>query len=409
MESELTLHPTSASSSPKAVVFLHGVNGSWRDTWTNRATGLFWPEALGSASGWDTFSIQYDANTSWGRTTMPLQQRAVSIAELLRDAPQLAGKDVALVAHSFGGIVTKQVLRHLHGRERFRDLEERIAGVVFVATPHTGADIASYGHFLRWALGSTVTLEDLRVHSPLLIELGDWYRNTVTLPAHVLVETRKLRLKWLGRRWAMVVDPASANPGLPGVAVVPVDADHVEICRPATAESVQFRSVAGFLGQHFEIPARLARYPRQAAAVCYRRGAGGVELLLVRTTGGRWTFPKGRIEEKLGIAGSAEQEALEEAGVAGTLAPEPLTHYLHAKLELKTGEDRAQRFCITAFLLEVQDENARTPERGRSPTWFSPEEAKDRLAEDRSVIYRKELARVVDEAVRCLGDRPMGR
>ena len=328
---------------------------------------------------------------------MPLQERAASIAEMLRDSPQLAGKDIAVVAHSFGGLVAKQMLRHCYDRDRFRELRERLAGTVFVATPHTGADIASFGYFLRWSLGSTVTLEDLRAHSPLLNELADWYRNVDAPPAHVLYETRKMRLRF--RRWLMVVDRNSANPGLRGVATVPVDADHVEICRPARTDSVQFTSTQRFLEDVFSIPARLARYPRQAGAVCYRQSPSGIEFLLVRTTGGRWTFPKGGIQIPLGVAESAAQEALEEAGVTGAIDAQPFTYYLHAKRELKGSDERATRFCVAAFLLEVRAENAREPEHGRRPTWFAPQEAKRRLGEDRAVTYRDEFARVIDAAL----------
>lgn len=397
MESPLTLHPTSNSVSHKAVIYLHGVNGHWRDTWTNPATNLFWPFALARAVDWQTYSLQYDANTNWGRTTMPLQERAVSISELLRDAPQLSGKDIAIVAHSFGGLVIKQVLRLCYDRERYRDLRERLAGIVFVATPHTGAEIASYGHFLKSALGSTVTLEDLRAHSPLLNDLAEWYRNSDGPPAHVLYETRRMRLGWISR-WLMIVNRDSANPGLRGVTVVPVDADHVEISRPADTNSVQFTSTKRFLEDVFSIPPRLARYPRQVGTVCYRR-RDRIELLLVRTTGGRWTFPKGGIQAQLGLAGSAAQEALEEAGVIGTIEPQPFTHYLHAKRELKDSEDQAMKFCVAAFLMEVTVDNARMPERGRAPTWFSPNDAKRRLSEDRSVVYQNEFQRVIDAAI----------
>jgi 8-oxo-dGTP pyrophosphatase MutT (NUDIX family)/predicted alpha/beta hydrolase family esterase len=403
MESELTIHPILMPDSHAAVIFLHGVNGDWRKTWENQSTGFYWPSELANRAGWQTFSIQYDAHTNWSRTSMPLQERAASIAELLRDSPALAGKDIALVAHSFGGIVVKQLIRHCSDRERFLDLRERLAATVFLATPHNGADIATFGQFLKWTLGSSVTLEDLRAHSPLLNDLADWYRNAEIPPAHVLYETRKLRFRF--RRWLMIVDRNSANPGLRGVAAVPVDADHIEISRPASSESVQFNSVQRFLANVFAVPARLSRYPRQAAAVCYRRRSGNSEFLLVRTTGGRWTFPKGGVEASLGMSGSAAQEALEEAGVTGAIESQPFIYYLHAKRELKADEGRASRFCVAAFLLEVQTENARTPERGRTPTWFNPAEAKQRLAEDRSVIYREEFSRVVDTAVRQIASK----
>ncbi|MBE3640555.1 NUDIX hydrolase [Mangrovicoccus algicola] len=62
----------------------------------------------------------------------------------------------------------------------------------------------------------------------------------------------------------------------------------------------------------------LRRPPRfQAAALCYRRGsAGGCEVLLVtsRETK-RWVLPKGWPKRGLDAAGTAREEAWEEAGM----------------------------------------------------------------------------------------------
>jgi 8-oxo-dGTP pyrophosphatase MutT (NUDIX family) len=44
---------------------------------------------------------------------------------------------------------------------------------------------------------------------------------------------------------------------------------------------------------------RRLRGSEQVAAVCYRLGKRGIEFLLVRTRGRRWTFPKGSIESGL--------------------------------------------------------------------------------------------------------------
>jgi len=54
--------------------------------------------------------------------------------------------------------------------------------------------------------------------------------------------------------------------------------------------------------------------PIQVAAVCYCRKAGSTRFLLVRTTSGRWTFPKGRLEDGLSRAQVAALEAFEEGG-----------------------------------------------------------------------------------------------
>jgi 8-oxo-dGTP pyrophosphatase MutT (NUDIX family)/predicted alpha/beta hydrolase family esterase len=396
MANGLELRSIHSGSADHAVVFVHGVNGHWDATWTNASTQFFWPRELGVRKKWSTYSLQYDAHTNWG-TTMPLQERAVSIAEMLRDSADLAGKDIVIVAHSFGGIVSKQMMRVMADDPgRYREVRDRLAGIVFVATPHTGADIATYGNFLKWALASTVTLEDLRNHTPLLNDLAQWYRRAETPRAHVLFETRKMKLGFLSR-WIMVVDRNSADPGLGDTRPIPIDADHSEICKPESADARQFESTAAFLDEVFTIPARLASYPRQVAAICYRTGPAGPELLLVRTTGDRWTFPKGHIEPELGPVKSAAGEAFEEAGVSGEIEEKALTHYLHAKQELSDSPDRAMKFCVTAFPLRVTNDKAGKPQRKRSPTWFPMAQAKEQLARDRSLVYQQEFARVVDE------------
>jgi hypothetical protein len=50
-----------------------------------------------------------------------------------------------------------------------------------------------------------------------------------------------------------------------------------------------------------------------------------------------------------------------------------------------------QEFVVKAFLMEVQQM--------RHPTWFSPEEAKRRLAKGREVKYAHELEAAIDRAL----------
>ena len=58
---------------------------------------------------------------------------------------------------------------------------------------------------------------------------------------------------------------------------------------------------------------------QQFGAVPYRRGAGGLEFLVItsRRTG-RWIFPKGGKMPFLSAADTAAEEAYEEAGVRGS-------------------------------------------------------------------------------------------
>jgi 8-oxo-dGTP pyrophosphatase MutT (NUDIX family) len=132
----------------------------------------------------------------------------------------------------------------------------------------------------------------------------------------------------------------------------------------------------------------------QAAAVCYRVGGRGVEFLLVRTRGGRWTFPKGGIEPGLTRAQSAALEAFEEAGVHGRIELASFARYVR-RAPSKSGD---KSILVLAFLCEVL-RLAKPQEPKRNRTWFPAEKAKRRLQEGRASECGAELAAVVDRAV----------
>ena len=122
--------------------------------------------------------------------------------------------------------------------------------------------------------------------------------------------------------------------------------------------------------------------PLQVAAICYRRHGTAVEFLLVNTNGGnKWTFPKGSPCANMSHSQAAEREAAEEAGAMGTIEPR-----------------RVQEFVVKAFLMEVH-ETRRPDETLRNPTWFSAEEAQQRLTKGREVKYAHELQSVIDRAL----------
>jgi len=137
----------------------------------------------------------------------------------------------------------------------------------------------------------------------------------------------------------------------------------------------------------------------QLAAVCYRRVGGSVEFLLVRTKGGaRWTFPKGHIEKGERASRAAEREALEEAGVRGRIMAEPFAIFPHEK---HTSDGRRVELTIAAYLLQVESD-CDAPEPGRDPTWFPPEQAKQKLAEKRHPRHQSAWSRVIDQACKKL-------
>jgi len=143
--------------------------------------------------------------------------------------------------------------------------------------------------------------------------------------------------------------------------------------------------------------AAVSGQPVQVAAVCYRVREASLEFLLVNTTAGKWTFPKGRIDPDLSASESAAREALEEAGARGRIEKVHFGSYTDTKRAFGH-ENRVREISIATFLLEVGD-LVRPQEGDRNPTWFSPAQAQERLAERRAPKYADGLARIVDAAV----------
>jgi len=137
--------------------------------------------------------------------------------------------------------------------------------------------------------------------------------------------------------------------------------------------------------------------PVQVAAVCYRQSDSSVEFLLVKTSSGKWTFPKGRLSASMTPSQSAAREAWEEAGVRGQIAERHFGSYLDSKRTLGS-EVRTREFRIVTFLLEVHT-TVDPEENGRKPTWFAARTAKRCLAEGRPSVYAKQIASIVDSAV----------
>jgi 8-oxo-dGTP pyrophosphatase MutT (NUDIX family) len=118
---------------------------------------------------------------------------------------------------------------------------------------------------------------------------------------------------------------------------------------------------------------------RQVAALCWRTAALAPEILLITSRNSRrWIIPKGWPDPGQTYAESAAREAFEEAGVTGTIQPEPLGcfHYLKEK------KDGGVPCSVEVFALEVTGQVGDFPEKGqRTLAWMSLEQAAARVAE----------------------------
>src|SRR5262249_3668230 len=88
--------------------------------------------------------------------------------------------------------------------------------------------------------------------------------------------------------------------------------------------------------------------------------------LVLSRSGKRWVLPKGCIERGQSAGETALQEAWEEAGLVGTLHPEPVGSYLY---------DKAGTTChVIVFLMQVTEVAQNWPEASwRRRRWLGPE------------------------------------
>ncbi len=128
---------------------------------------------------------------------------------------------------------------------------------------------------------------------------------------------------------------------------------------------------------------RLHTEPRfvQLAALCWRKGKDGPEVLLVTSSSGRWILPKGWPIEGKSPAEAALTEAWEEGGVRrGKAARKPLGAYMALKRTAQ-GDDLP---CLhRVYAIKVRDLADDFPEaHRRDRAWVSPEKAAEMVDEE---------------------------
>jgi len=113
---------------------------------------------------------------------------------------------------------------------------------------------------------------------------------------------------------------------------------------------------------------------RQSGVIPYRfQGAELQVLLITSRKGKRWIIPKGIVEAEFSPAESAVKEALEEAGVRGTIAPEPVGSYQYQKW--------GGTCTVDVFLMKVETSEPTWEEDFRKREWLPLDKAIARIRE----------------------------
>ncbi|WP_410631275.1 AAA family ATPase [Amycolatopsis sp. cmx-4-83] len=230
------------------VVFLHGLDGDPRATWCRKDGSAFWPQWLGEDfDDVAVWSVGYDAWSSKRRSrALPTRDEAVNLLAHLQDNG-IGRRPLCFVTHSLGGLLAKEILLHAaeERTEYARFFAVAARGVVFLSTPHTDSSITKLFEALGPVCRDTSAVDDLQRNAAHLRHLNDRYRNWAAQAgiAHLVFhEGRPTKGLW-------VVDQISADPGLPQAQPIPIDADHVGICKPHDRQALVYGTVKRFVSR----------------------------------------------------------------------------------------------------------------------------------------------------------------
>ena len=249
------------------VIFIHGLGGAAFTTWRHdEDDSSSWPHWLGQEfPEVGVWSLGYAASpTQWTRLlgwifkrwrdaghSMALPDRALQVLDLMVQRG-LGQRPILFICHSLGGLLAKQVLRKADdGPEpRKKQVASQTRAVLFLATPHAGAELASLVNAFRTVFGATVSIEDLRAHDAHLRDLYGWYRNRAFDLGIETVSYYDLR----GIKGVLpIVNPTSAHPGV-GTDPVGLDEDHLSIAKPREPDAQVCGAARALLRNHVLAP-----------------------------------------------------------------------------------------------------------------------------------------------------------
>lgn len=144
VRAEMIVHTEGAEGSRELVIFVHGLTGDRKETWTNAKTGSYWPSILSADAqfeGASVISVEYPSTyLGEGHDINGLAQR---FATELLDTDVMADRydRVAIVAHSLGGIVATLAILD------YPKLRSVVRGVFMFGTPWNGSSLADVAYF----------------------------------------------------------------------------------------------------------------------------------------------------------------------------------------------------------------------------------------------------------------------
>lgn len=251
-----TLYDPTPNSTIAEIIFIHGLGGHSRKTWSSSNTPKsFWPQDwLPIEPGFENVRIHsFGYKADWGKkwqqqSVLNIHDFAESLIGGLRNHPSIRREDtrIILVGHSMGGCVAKEAYIIARQHPSYKDLAGRIYGIFFLGTPHHGSDLAGILENMLMAVwGKKPFVTDLKSGSSALAMIRDRFRHVaIDLALWTFYETLPTALGPINRT---VVGKDSAILGLDNERVEAMNADHRHVCKFTHREDSNYRMLRNAL------------------------------------------------------------------------------------------------------------------------------------------------------------------
>jgi pimeloyl-ACP methyl ester carboxylesterase len=215
------------SNNDSVIIFVHGVLGDSRDTWTNTSTNAYWPSLMKNDpyfNGFDIFVVDYPSDFLQSSYTVD------ELVEVMRRDFDSAGifakyKYVYFLCHSMGGLVVRGFLT------RFQKRASQVPMIYFFSTPTTGAEIANLARLLSRNRQMSGLLP-INANEYLASVQKGWLAAQFQIASYCAYET-------LDTRGVRIVDEGSAT-NLCNRSPDAINANHIDIVKPRDIKDVPY-------------------------------------------------------------------------------------------------------------------------------------------------------------------------
>ncbi|KAK8861793.1 WD40 repeat-like protein [Apiospora arundinis] len=237
-----TVHrPSSGQSVIANIVFVHGLGGGSEHTWSKN--GVLWPrDLLPEQPPFQETNVHmfgYDSNFKKS-STLNIHDFSKSLLNNMINNPVCP---IILVGHSMGGLIMKQTYILAKQMSVYKDIAERITAIIFIATPHTGSELAPIlDRIFRMTSGLKPYLEDLRRNSDTVQTINTLFpAHSTDLMLHSFYETQPLSVG--GLRDVMIVPKVDAILNYAHEQSALLYGDHRSVCKFESADEHNFIAI----------------------------------------------------------------------------------------------------------------------------------------------------------------------